>query len=101
MPNPMKKALELFRLDFLALKEIVLAEANEIFNGTITEGEIVLVDATMHRRDTYVDGVLTKEYMIVAHSIEIISTADAVDAGFIDPSADLRDKLEVALHISE
>ncbi|KAJ7026058.1 hypothetical protein C8F04DRAFT_1268529 [Mycena alexandri] len=98
------KTAELFKRDALALKSVILAEANEDtvvssswyehvedgdattsdlimidfscfaekIDGPIYRGCITLVDATMHRQDTRVNGVLAKAYALVAHKIQVL-----------------------------
>ncbi|KAJ7663744.1 hypothetical protein DFH06DRAFT_1128130 [Mycena polygramma] len=47
-------------------------------------GSNVVVEATFHRRDVYVDGKLHRSYTIAAHEIEVVATKDIELAGLVD-----------------
>ncbi|KAJ6450325.1 hypothetical protein C8R47DRAFT_1084483 [Mycena vitilis] len=56
-------------------------------NGQFGIGSNVVVEATFHRRDMYVDGKLHRSYTIAAHEIEVVATKDIELAGLVDPEA--------------
>ncbi|KAJ7779039.1 hypothetical protein B0H16DRAFT_1448575 [Mycena metata] len=89
---------------------------SESIDGAVSTGMIILVDATMHRQDTYIHGTLSKvsiagaktrpvpiteqAYSLVAHRIHVFSQEDAIDAGFVNGAAATTSAMK-ALNISD
>ncbi|KAJ7754890.1 hypothetical protein B0H16DRAFT_1458916 [Mycena metata] len=66
----------------------------EEIDGPMTTGSIALIDVMMHRKDRYVDGVLTKAYNLVAHKIQVLTPDGAEKAGFLHATAEMSDKMD-------
>ncbi|KAJ7025250.1 hypothetical protein C8F04DRAFT_1191604 [Mycena alexandri] len=124
--NPSNKAQELFERGHSMLNEILNEEMSnhgsierawvgkspkspividygwfsEFIDGPMDVGSDVLMDVTLHRHDAYADGLLVKNYSLIAHEIHVVDAEDLQLTGFVNLALeDLTEELKISLNI--
>ncbi|KAJ7036747.1 hypothetical protein C8F04DRAFT_1181093 [Mycena alexandri] len=73
----------------------------QVIGGPLKLGDSVLVDVTLHRHDSYIEGTLAKKYYLIAHNILIVDKEDLRLAGYTDTVGELSENVYSEMDVEQ